>query len=39
MAKQIGGFIKLQIKGGAASPNPPIGPCFRVKRVKFDGVL
>lgn len=25
MAKQIGGFIKLQIKGGAASPNPPIG--------------
>lgn len=31
MAKQIGGFIKLQIKGGAASPNPPIGPALGSK--------
>lgn len=31
MAKQIGGFIKLQIKGGAATPNPPIGPALGSK--------
>ena len=26
MAKEIAGFIKLQIKGGAANPSPPVGP-------------
>ncbi|MBQ6724219.1 MAG: 50S ribosomal protein L11, partial [Paludibacteraceae bacterium] len=26
MAKEIAGFIKLQIKGGAANPAPPVGP-------------
>ena len=31
MAKQIGGFIKLQIKGGAANPAPPVGPALGSK--------
>lgn len=31
MAKQIGGFIKLQIKGGAANPSPPVGPALGSK--------
>ena len=26
MAKEVTGFIKLQIKGGAANPAPPVGP-------------
>jgi large subunit ribosomal protein L11 len=26
MAKEITGFIKLQIKGGQANPAPPVGP-------------
>ena len=25
MAKEIAAFIKLQIKGGAANPSPPVG--------------
>ena len=28
MAKEIAGFIKLQIKGGAANPAPPVGPAL-----------
>jgi len=28
MAKQIENFIKLQIKGGAANPSPPVGPAL-----------
>ena len=31
MAKLIGGFIKLQIKGGAANPSPPVGPALGSK--------
>jgi large subunit ribosomal protein L11 len=31
MAKQIGGFIKLQIKGGVANPSPPVGPALGSK--------
>ncbi len=31
MAKQISGFIKLQIKGGAANPSPPVGPALGSK--------
>ena len=27
MAKEVAGFIKLQIKGGAANPSPPVGFC------------
>ena len=28
MAKEIAGQIKLQIKGGAANPSPPVGPAL-----------
>ena len=28
MAKEISGFIKLQIKGGQANPAPPVGPAL-----------
>ena len=31
MAKEIAGFIKLQIKGGAANPSPPVGPALGSK--------
>ena len=31
MAKEIETFIKLQIKGGAANPSPPIGPALGSK--------
>jgi len=31
MAKQISGFIKLQIRGGAANPSPPVGPALGSK--------
>ncbi len=33
MAKEIAGFIKLQIKGGAANPSPPVGPALGSKGV------
>ena len=28
MAKEVAGFIKLQIKGGQANPAPPVGPAL-----------
>ncbi|HLP31958.1 MAG TPA: 50S ribosomal protein L11 [Bacteroidia bacterium] len=31
MAKEVTGFVKLQIKGGAANPAPPIGPALGSK--------
>ncbi len=31
MAKEVSGFIKLQIKGGAANPAPPVGPALGSK--------
>lgn len=31
MAKEVSGLIKLQIKGGAANPSPPIGPALGSK--------
>ena len=31
MAKEVTGFIKLQIKGGAANPSPPVGPALGSK--------
>ena len=31
MPKQVTGFIKLQIKGGAANPAPPVGPALGSK--------
>ncbi|MDI3525832.1 MAG: large subunit ribosomal protein [Tenuifilum sp.] len=35
MAKEVAGFIKLQIKGGAANPSPPIGPALGAKGVNI----
>ena len=31
MAKEISGLIKLQIRGGAANPSPPVGPALGAK--------
>jgi len=31
MAKEIAGYLKLQVKGGAANPSPPIGPALGSK--------
>lgn len=31
MAKEVTGFLKLQIKGGAANPSPPVGPALGSK--------
>ncbi|HLG34741.1 MAG TPA: 50S ribosomal protein L11 [Bacteroidia bacterium] len=35
MAKEISAVIKLQIKGGAANPAPPIGPALGAKGVNI----
>ena len=35
MAKEITGKIKLQIKGGAANPAPPVGPALGSKGVNI----
>jgi large subunit ribosomal protein L11 len=35
MAKEIAGLIKLQIKGGAANPSPPVGPALGSKGVNI----
>ena len=35
MAKEISGLIKLQIRGGAASPAPPVGPALGAKGVNI----
>jgi large subunit ribosomal protein L11 len=35
MAKQISALIKLQIKGGAANPSPPVGPALGAKGVNI----
>ena len=31
MAKEVGGYVKLQVKGGQANPSPPIGPALGSK--------
>jgi len=35
MAKEVSALIKLQIKGGAANPSPPIGPALGSKGVNI----
>ncbi len=35
MAKEVAALIKLQIKGGAANPSPPIGPALGAKGVNI----
>ena len=38
MAKEISGFIKLQIKGGQANPAPPVGPALGQRGVNIMSV-
>ena len=35
MAKEVAGLIKLQIRGGAANPSPPVGPALGAKGVNI----
>ena len=35
MAKEVAGIIKLQIRGGAANPSPPVGPALGAKGVNI----
>jgi len=35
MAKEISGLNKLQIRGGAANPSPPVGPALGAKGVNI----
>ena len=38
MAKEVAAFIKLQIKGGAANPSPPVDQHW-FKRSQYYGLL
>ena len=35
MAKEVAGLIKLQIKGGAENPSPPVGPALGSKGINI----
>lgn len=35
MAKEVAGLIKLQVRGGAANPSPPVGPALGAKGVNI----
>ena len=35
MAKEVAALVKLQVKGGAANPSPPIGPALGAKGVNI----
>ncbi len=35
MAKEVSGFIKLQVRGGQANPAPPVGPALGAKGVNI----
>ena len=35
MAKEVAGQLKLQIKGGAANPSPPVGPTLGAKGINI----
>lgn len=35
MAKEVSGFVKLQVKGGQANPSPPIGPALGAQGVNI----
>ncbi len=37
LAKEVAGLIKLQIKGGAANPSPPVGPALGSKGINIMG--
>ena len=31
MAKEVSGYLKLQVRGGQANPSPPVGPALGSK--------
>lgn len=35
MAKEISAMVKLQVRGGAANPSPPVGPALGAKGVNI----
>ena len=35
MSKEVAGYLKLQVKGGAANPSPPIGPALGSKGINI----
>ena len=35
MAKQVDGFLKLQVRGGQANPAPPVGPAWGSKGINI----
>jgi len=35
MAKEVSGLLKLQVRGGAANPSPPVGPALGAKGVNI----
>jgi large subunit ribosomal protein L11 len=35
MAREVSAMIKLQVKGGAANPSPPVGPALGAKGVNI----
>ena len=35
MAKEVTGFVKLQVKGGQANPAPPVGPALGSKGINI----
>ncbi len=35
MAKEVVGYLKLQVKGGQANPSPPIGPALGAKGINI----
>lgn len=35
MAKEISGYLKLQVRGGQANPSPPVGPALGSKGVNI----
>lgn len=35
MAKEVAGYLKLQVKGGQANPSPPIGPALGSKGINI----
>ena len=35
MAKEISGYLKLQVRGGQANPSPPVGPALGSKGINI----
>jgi ribosomal protein L11 len=38
MAKEISKVVKLQVKGGAANPSPPVGPFLELLVISWNSV-